>query len=138
MSRDKSPRMYTPSYSMEPFTLATCPGTSPATNPILGDLSREIFVFEMYTEMFLAMLFNGTIHTGDIRQQHCAGSTATARSGRKMYPNMSRDLSRDMSRDKSPRMYTPRYSMEPFTLATCSGTSPGTNPRECACMVASH
>ena len=48
MSRDKSPRM---------------------CMYILGDLSRDIFVFEMYTEMFLAMLFNGTIHTGDIRQR---------------------------------------------------------------------
>ena len=80
------------------FTLGICPGiypgTCPGTNPhILGDLSRDIFVFQMYTEMFLAMLFNGTIHTGDIRQQHCVGSTATARSGRKMSPNMSRDKS---------------------------------------------
>ena len=45
---------------MEPFTLAT---KSRDKSPrmcmhILGDLSRDIFVFEMYTEMFLAMLFN--------------------------------------------------------------------------------
>ena len=84
---------------MEPFTLATCPGTCP--RECACTFSRDIFIFETYTEMFLAMLFNGTIHTGDIRQQHFAGSIATARSGRKMSPNMSRDLSRDMSRDKS-------------------------------------